>query len=288
MPFSARAILAPTAFLMAAAMAPQARAEIVEEVVKLPVNVVSDGATVSREITLTIVRDTARRKSPFMILNHGRAGTSEERAKFGRSVFRDQTRYFVQQGFAVFLPTRIGYGVSGGPDLETSGGCRAKDYARAIGSAVAQVAASVAYARGQSYVDAGRGVVLGQSVGGFTTIASAAARLPGVRAAVNFAGGAGGDPKMRTGAPCQPERIGATYAAYGATANVPTLWLYAQNDKYWGETHPKQWFAQFVAAGGKGQFVALPAAGEDGHSAFRTNMESWKPSVATFLKRAGF
>ncbi|MDB5644093.1 MAG: dienelactone hydrolase [Hyphomicrobiales bacterium] len=268
-------------------IAPRASAEIVEKVVKLPVRVSADGETITREITLTVLRDDARKKSPFMILNHGRSPTAEGRAKFGRAVFRDQTRYFVQLGYAVFLPTRVGYGVTGGPDVESSGACNAKDYAAALAPAVAQVAAAVTYAQAQDYVDGSRGVVMGASVGGFTTIAASAASLRGVKAAVNFAGGAGGDPDHRTGAPCQPERIAATYGAYGARSHVPTLWLYAPNDRYWGASYPKQWFSQFVAQGGRGEFVALPPSGEDGHLAFTRDMESWKPSVAAFLRKAG-
>jgi dienelactone hydrolase len=287
MNFSGSCARRAAAFLVLFSIAPEASAEIVEKVVKLPVRVSIDGEVVTREITLTVVRDDARKKSAFMILNHGRAPSAEGRARYGRAVFRDQARYFVQQGFAVFLPTRIGYGVSGGPDVESSGACNAKNYAGALAPAVAQVAAAVNYAHTQDYVDGARGVVLGASVGGFTTIAASAASLRGVKAAVNFAGGAGGDPEKRTGAPCQPERIGATFGAYGARGGVPTLWLYAPNDRYWGASYPKQWFAQFVARGGKGQFVALPPSGDDGHVAFTRDMESWKPSVAAFLKRAG-
>lgn len=275
------------AFLVLFSIASGASAEVVEKVVKLPVRVAVDGEIITRDIALTVVRDDARKKSPFMILNHGRAPSAEGRAKYGRAVFRDQARYFVEQGFAVFLPTRIGYGVTGGPDIESSGACNAKDYPASLAPAVAQVAAAVNYAHAQDYVDGARGVVLGTSVGGFTTIAASAASLRGVKAAVNFAGGAGGDPEKRTDAPCQPERIGATFGAFGARGGVPTLWLYAQNDRYWGASHPKQWFAQFVASGGKGQFVSLPAIGDDGHGAFTKDMGSWKPSVAAFLKSAG-
>jgi dienelactone hydrolase len=276
------------AVLILLTVAPRASAEIVETVVKMPVRVSANGDTIARDITLTVFRDDARKKSPFMILNHGRAPSADGRATFGRAVFRDQARYFVQQGFAVILPTRIGYGVTGGPDLETSGACNAKDYQNALAPAVAQVAAAVAYAQAQSFIDGTRGVVAGTSVGGFTSVAAGAASLQGVKAIVNFAGGAGGDPVKRMGNPCQPERIGGAYAAYGAKSHVPTLWLYAANDRYWGATHPARWFAQYQAGGGKGRFVALPASGDDGHTVFPNDMESWKPSVVAFLKASGF
>lgn len=279
-------IFAVTGALLLSATA--TKAEIVEKIVKLPVRAVVDGQAVERDMTLTIVRDDARAKGPFMILSHGRAPTAEGRASYGRAVFREQARHFAQQGFVVFMPTRIGYGVTGGPDLESSGSCKAKDYEASLRPAVAQVAATAKYAREQAFVDGGRGVLIGTSVGGFTTIAAAAAGVPGVRAAINFAGGAGGDPKARPGEPCQPERIGATYGGFASRAHIPTLWLYASNDRFWGADYPQRWFAQYTAAGGKGEFVALRPTGEDGHSAFTKDMDGWKPSVSAFLKKAGF
>ena len=268
---------------------PPAQADIRERIVKIPVRVAGpDGTPFTQDITLTMVYEDRSKKSPFLILNHGRSGDPQERKNFGRAVFREQTRYFVERGFAVFLPTRIGYGVSAGPDLENSGPCSNKDYPTAIGAAVAQVSAAIRYAKSQPEVDASRGLIVGQSVGGITTIGTAAENIPGIRIAINFAGGSGGDPKNRPWNPCQPERIAETYASYGAKAKIPTLWLYASNDAYWGPDLPKKWVAAYQARGGKAEFIALPAYGSDGHASFRGNQQAWQPAVETFLKKNGF
>lgn len=266
-----------------------ALADIREEVVKIPVQIRSGFQSVEQNITVTIVRDDQRKRAPWLILNHGRSGKESERKNYGRAVFRDQARYFAQRGFVVLMPTRIGYGVTGGPDLERSGpSCGSRDYRAALAPAVAQVSATIDHARALPYVDPARGVILGQSMGGFTTIAAAAAGLPGAKIAVNFAGGGGGDPVLQVAKPCRADLIEDTFGGYGATARIPTLWLYSENDKYWGPDLPRAWFAAFKAKGGAGDFVSLPPSGDDGHSSFTKNMAAWKPAVEAFLKKNGF
>ncbi len=270
-------------------LSPAAQAAFREKIVKLPVRVAGpDGTPYAQDITLTMVYDDARKKSPFLILNHGRSGDPKERKNYGRAVFKEQSRYFVERGFVVLMPTRIGYGVSAGPDLENSGPCSNKDYPTSITVAVAQVKAAIGYAKAQPEVDGSRGIILGQSVGGFTTIGAAAENIQGVKIAINFAGGAGGDPKNRPWNPCQSERIAQTYGLYGAKAKVPTLWLYSANDAYWGPDNPKKWVAAFTERGGKAEFVSLPAYGSDGHASFNGNPDAWKPPVEAFLKKHGF
>ena len=112
--------------------------------------------------------------------------------------------------------------------------------------------------------------------------------FPLLRIAINFAGGAGGDPQHRPWNPCQADRIAETYGKFGAKARIATLWLYSVNDAYWGPDHPKNWAAAYTARGGRAEFVSLPAYGSDGHQNFRRNAEAWQPKVDAFLKKNGF
>ena len=98
-----------------------ARANVVEEVIEVPMSFKTlHWGEFTQNIKVTVFRDTQREKSPYLLLNHGRPVASE-RFKFTRSRYLSSSRYFVSLGFAVFVPTRVGYGVTGGPDMEASG-----------------------------------------------------------------------------------------------------------------------------------------------------------------------
>jgi len=267
-------------------------AKIIEEIIEVPVSVSNSNFTnnpkFEQKITVTIWRDDALKKAPYLLFNHGRAGTDQERASFGRSSYKGNSEYYVSKGFVVILPTRIGYGVSGGPDAEYSGSCSSKNYLEATKVAVDQSKQVLNQVLDFSYIDRSKGIVVGQSVGGFTTIGLSAENIPGLKGAINFAGGNGGDPIKSPERPCGDYVIKDTFAKYGASNKVPTLWLYSVNDKYWGEQLPKDWFAAFQKAGGKGQFISLPAFKDDGHSIWRENRSAWKNDFEKFIKEIGF
>jgi len=267
-------------------------ARIIEEIIEVPVSVSNSNFTnnpkFEQKITVTIWRDDAIKKAPYLLFSHGRAGTDQERGKFGRSSEKRNSEYFVSKGFTVILPTRIGYGVSGGPDADYSGACGNKNYLEARKAAIDQSKQVLNHVFDFSYIDRTKGIVVGQSVGGFTTIGLSAENIPGLKGAINFAGGDGGDPIKSAEKPCGDYLIKDTFAKYGASNKVPTLWLYSVNDKFWGEQLPKDWFAAFQKAGGKGQFISLPAYKEDGHSIFRGDLNAWKNDFEKFIKEIGF
>ena len=267
-------------------------ARIIEEIIEVPVSVsnsnFSNNPKFEQKITVTIWRDDSVKKSPYLLFSHGRAGTDQERGKFGRSSEKRNSEYFVSKGFAVILPTRIGYGVSGGPDADYSGACGNKNYLEARKVAIDQSKQVLNHVFDFSYIDRTKGIVVGQSVGGFTTIGLSAENIPGLKGAINFAGGDGGDPIKSAEKPCGDYLIKDTFVNYGASNKAPTLWLYSVNDKFWGEQLPKDWFAAFQKAGGKGQFISLPAYKEDGHSIFRGDLNAWKNDFEKFIKEIGF
>ena len=267
-------------------------ARIIEEIIEVPVSVSNSNFTnnpkFEQKITVTIWRDDAIKKAPYLLFSHGRAGTDQERGKFGRSSEKRNSEYFVSKGFTVILPTRIGYGVSGGPDADYSGACGNKNYLEARKAAIDQSKQVLNHVFDFSYIDKTKGIVVGQSVGGFTTIGLSAENISGLKGAINFAGGDGGDPIKSAEKPCGDYLIKDTFAKYGASNKVPTLWLYSVNDKFWGEQLPKDWFAAFQKAGGKGQFISLPAYKEDGHSIFRGDLNAWKNDFEKFIKEIGF
>ena len=282
-------IRAAAALLLALA-AVQVRAGVVEEVLRVPVAVKDGyGREVQQDIAVTVWRDeAARRPYPVLVLNHGRDPDANGRAALGRAKYSANSKWFAQLGFLVAVPTRIGYGESGGPDVEDTGPCNRKAYPPAYLASAQQALQVLEAMRARPDVAADQAVVVGQSFGGATSIAVAALNPAGVKLAINFAGGAGGNPKVSLQRPCLPASIEHMFGGYGKTARVPTLWIYAENDMYFGPEYPKQWFSAFRAAGGTGEYVLFPAHGADGHALFTAAPEVWRPRVLEALKQAGF
>ena len=243
-----------------------------------------------RDVTGTVAVTTYKPNGlgpfPMVVINHGRSGT--DRSQTARFRYTQQARFFVKRGFAVFVPTRIGYGELGtSPDPEESGDCNQKNYAPMAKAASQQILAVLAFAKLQSYVDASRVVILGQSVGGYSTIATAAQNPDGLVAAINFAGGSGGNPQTRPGAPCEGYKLEKMYADFGSTSKAPTLWIYTENDLYFGPQYSQAWHQAFVKSGGRAEFNLLPAFGADGHTLFTAGASVWEPIVARFLEANG-
>lgn len=262
-----------------------ARADIVETQMRVPVSIhLRDGSPLTQEIVVTRFQDSERKPSRFMLILHGRAGTPSERKAQGRVRYADIARDFAAQGYAVFVPTRIGYGETGGPDAEETGRCDAKDYINGMAPAVDAMMQLISVIRAEPGIGNSSGVIIGQSVGGLLTTALASRNVPRVVAYVNFAGGSGGNPKEKPGQPCGPDRLRDAYAAFGAKARTPVLWLYSANDRYWGEALPREWFAAYKKSGGRGRFIALPPNGDDGHSSFTRNRPAWGETVTQFLQ----
>ena len=74
-------------------------ARIIEEIIEVPVSVSNSNFTnnpkFEQKITVTIWRDDAIKKAPYLLFSHGRAGTDQERGKFGRSSEKRNSEYFV-------------------------------------------------------------------------------------------------------------------------------------------------------------------------------------------------
>ncbi len=266
------------------APSPSPAAEIIEQTIEVPVQVqVPGGPEVRQDIVVTIVREAATGRRPFLVLLHGRGASQAERTAMGVQSYPANSRYFASMGFVVLVPTRVGYGVSRGPDVEYTGKCASKHFADGAAVAVSETRQVLRYAERLAYVDPDHGIVVGESFGGLVAIAIAASDIRGVAAAVNISGGDGGDVRTRVDEPCRPDQMRETFAGYGSANRLPTLWMYSANDRVWGPVYPRQWFAAFTQAGGRGQFVGLPADKNNGHYIFNRNAAAWHPAFESFL-----
>lgn len=285
MPRTAATILL-LVFLAPSWLAGARASEITERVLKVPVKFEDMyRKTIAREITVTVFEEKGRARYPLLVLSHGRPGTAAAvRQSYARVRYSEASRHFASLGYSVWVLTRIGYGVSGtDEDPEDSGACGSKNYQPGYAAATEQVLQVLDYAKRLPEIDGSRIVSIGQSFGGATSIALAGRNPAGLVAAINFAGGGGGDPRTRPGEPCEPFRLAEMFGGYGKSARIPTLWIYAENDRYFAPRHVKSWYDAFRAQGGRGELILLPPFGDDGHLLFARGMPVWQPIVERFL-----
>lgn len=276
---------------MPALVAAQSR-DINEALIRVPVSVPDhDGRTINADIPVTLYRPEGDGPFPLVLISHGRAADPGKRAEPRIQRFESAARFFVRKGFAVAVPTRLGYGeviAAGDPERSRGPNCNNVEYTDAMRAGAAQVLSVVARLRQEPWVDARRLVLVGQSVGGFVTVATAAARPAGLVAAINFAGGSGGNPETHPGVPCSGDKLAKAYADFGASAQAPMLWIYTENDQYFNPQYSRAWHAAFTQAGGQASYRLLPAFGQDGHLLFARGNDIWQPVVDDYLARFGF
>ncbi len=235
-------------------------------------------------IDVTVLKPDGAGPFPIVVLSHGSPRSARERRAHGRLRLVAQSEPFLALGFAVLVPTRRGYGESGGHWAEGYGSCADPDYYSAGLESARDIRAAVAAVRGEPWADTRRVVLAGQSAGGFGSVAASSTAFDGLVGVINFAGGRG---SVASGHVCAEARLVEAMARYGRAARVPELWIYSVNDRYFEPGLARRMYGAFVAGGGEAEFVAAPPCGVDGHGYFARAVDDWSPRVASFLARLG-
>jgi dienelactone hydrolase len=195
--------------------------------------------------------------------------------------FHRQAIEFARRGFATLVVMRRGYGDSGGAFAESSGPCTSPDYLRSARTSAEDLRAAVEAMNTRGDVTTEGMIAVGQSAGGLASVALGANPPAGLVAVINFAGGRGSPAPNQV---CTEERLVETFGVFGKTSRLPELWVYTQNDQYFGPELAKKFHAAFTASGGVADFIAAPAFGTDGHNLFSSGVSTWTPMVDRFLR----
>ena len=229
------------------------------------------------DLETTVYRPEGDGPFPVVVINHGKAS--------GDPRFQSRYRpaqaagYFLQRGYAVVVPMRQGFSKSGGSYI--GGGCNVESNGRVQAEDVKAVFDDLV---AQPWVDKERMLVVGQSHGGWTTLAFGVQNYSGVRGLVNFAGGL-----RQEQCPNWKEALASGAASYGRRTRLPSLWFYGDNDSYFDPPTFHAMFDQYTAAGGPARLVAFGTFGADAHSLFgsRTGAATWQPELDAFLASIG-
>lgn len=243
-----------------------------------------------------VVRPRGEGPFPVVIMYHGVAVNPKERSFFPLVEFRDAAFWFAHQGNLVIAPLGPGYAAGGfdvqerglfGPFFLHVGTCDKPNF-QGVGLAIATFNSWVIdYLAHVKLAAPNKIVVVGQSAGGWGTIALSSQNPPAVRAMIVFAAGRGGRVNGKPNNNCAPDKLVEATATFGKTSRVPMLWLYSENDTYFGPELAKRMHEAFTAAGGNAEFHMLPPVSGDGHFLIHSKdaMPTWTSLVTDFLQR---
>lgn len=241
-----------------------------------------------------VVRPRGDGPFPLVIMNHGVALQPKERGFFPLVEFRAAAMWFARRGHLVVAPVGSGYGAAAHDVPEHGiysaffskiGNCRNPNF-RDAGLAVAQVDTWIIdYMAAQKMAQPKNVIVVGQSAGGWAALALSSKNSPEIRAIITFAAGRGGRVDGKPNNNCAPDRLVDAAAEFGRTARTPTLWIYAENDTFFGPALSKRMHDAYTGSGGLAEYRMLPPFGDDGHFLIGSAdaIPLWEPLVAQFL-----
>jgi dienelactone hydrolase len=241
-----------------------------------------------------VVRPTGSGPFPLVVMNHGVSLNQRERSFFPIVEFRDAAMWFARRGYMVVAPSGTGYGAAAldepGRGLYSSfyskiGSCDNPNFHDA-GLAVALLDKWIIdYMADQKLIVPDNVIVVGQSAGGWAAIALSSRNVPGVRAIITFAAGRGGRVDGKPNNNCAPDKLVAATGDFGRTARVPMLWIYIENDTFFGPALSKRMHQAYTEAGGSAEYHLLPPFGSDGHFLIDSPdaIPLWAPLVSQFL-----
>jgi dienelactone hydrolase len=233
---------------------------------------------------------------PLAVMNHGVSLNARERGFFPLVEFRDAAIWFARRGYLVVAPTGPGYGAMA---LEASelglfpvfyskiGACENPNFRDAGMAAALLDKWIIDYMTGQKYAVPDSAIVIGQSAGGWGAIALSSQNLPSVKAIITFAAGRGGRVGGKPNNNCAPDKLVEATAAFGQSARTPMLWIYVENDTFFGPDLSRRMHAAYTGAGGNAEYHLMPPFGSDGHFFIDSPdaIPQWSPLVSQFLDK---
>src|SRR6478752_461407 len=177
-----------------------------------------------------VVRPLGDGPFPLVVMNHGISLDANQRTMFPPIEYRDAARWFARRGYFVISPIR--YGASSLDDKDQGlygavfahvGSCDNANF-RGPGLAIATLNEWVIdYMSKKKMIQPGKVIVVGQSGGGWGSIALASLNPSSVQAIITFAAGRGGRVDGKPNNNCAPDKLVAATGEFGRTARIPML-----------------------------------------------------------------
>jgi dienelactone hydrolase len=176
-----------------------------------------------------VVRPVGGGPFPLAIMNHGVSMDPKQRIFFPLVEFRDAAMWFARRGYMVVAPSGPGYGAAAVESPEAGlfsafygkvGKCTNPNF-RDTGLAYAQLSLwIIEYMSKLKRIVPDNVIVIGQSAGGWGSIALSSVNPPPVKAIITFAAGRGGRVDGKPNNNCAPDRLVEATGEFGRTSRT--------------------------------------------------------------------
>ncbi len=252
-----------------------------------PLDVAIDGQDYA--LDSLIVRLPGENRLPVALIAHGAIQGDGEHADIG--VLSGWAHDLAQRGWLAVVVMRRGYGGSEGALADDPGEYDSPDAARLLEAQADDLEAALRSIGRRPDADMGRVLAVGESTGGAVLLALAARPSVKLSAVVSVSGGlACSAPFVRDPRCAQLDAdLVWNFARFGATARMPTLWLYPENDSLFRPGLVQRMHAAFTGTGGRAELAMLPPFGDDGRALFYdpVGMRLLLPRLDRFLRANG-
>jgi dienelactone hydrolase len=262
-----------------------AETEVREERLMLPVRVAPDKVEL---LEAFVVRPVGDGKFPVALIVNGSNGKlepSDMHADWLSHLAHD----FAHRGWLAASVVWRGYGNSTGAVQDEAGTCKAPDVAHYFDAHADDLGQVLNALHSRPDVDPATTLGVGFSIGGASMLDLAARADHPLTAVVNISGGVyhhNATPGVRaSGCDLFDADLVRTMNGFGKTSRVPTLWLYAENDPFFGPKLMERMLVAYRSGGGIADSVLLPPFEKDGHTLFRWQASALtRPEIDRFLR----
>ena len=241
----------------------------------------SDGQPAQLDAFVT--RPVGTQALPLVLITQGTEGSAEfDRGEMNPNYMSGTALAFARHGYAAVVVLREGYGTSSGTTEYAGGSCKQPRHQQAGKKDQRDLLAALAALKKQPWARKENAILAGMSSGGFAVIATSATNPPGVSAVINFDGGRGAKDGKSL---CDGPGLISALESYGATARIPSLWLYSTNDQDFSPEMGRTFYNAYRRQGGSAEFREMPPFGKNGHVFMDNAPEAfWWPTVSAFLQ----
>jgi dienelactone hydrolase len=226
---------------------------------------------------MTVKRVDATNQLPIALLTHGKPPNLGSMLDLQPASLLGPARDMARRGWLAVIVMRRGFGQSDGP-IPHPMSCNDTFFGERFAADADELQATLEFVARRSDADPTRAIAIGVSAGGAAVSALAARNPKGLIGVINVSGG------LRFESCPKEDALVAVFREYGARSRVPSLWLYAKNDTYFGPTLVDRMRNAFLDGGGNAKLVMYESFGSEGHRLFSSGRHLWLMEMDGFLR----